>query len=270
MPIPNKLREKLTTSLKRMVPVIINQKTRDISEADTVTIVKDVLSEVFGYDKYADLTGELGIRGTSCDIAIKLDDKLAMLVEVKAIGIELQDRHVKQAIDYASNQGIEWAILTNGAVWRLYHVIFAKPIDKRLLVEVDLQALDPKDECDLERLYPFTKEGFRRDAHVELRDRQDATSRFVLAALLLKNESVIAVVRRELRRVVDVLVGEEEILKALRDEVIKQSALEGPEFDTAVRRVNRKAERAITNRPDIGVVVGKVDGAVAPPQAERS
>jgi hypothetical protein len=182
-----------------------------------------------------------------------------MLVEVKAVGIELQDRHVKQAIDYAANKGTEWAILTNGAVWRLYHVVFGKPIDKRLLVEVDLMTLDLKDECDLERVYPFTKDGFRKDAHIELRDRQDATSRFVLAALLLKNESVIASVRRELRRVVDVLVSEEEILKALRDEVIKQSALEGPEFDTAVRRVNRKAERAITNRSESEVKVTRTD-----------
>jgi hypothetical protein len=44
-------------------------KDRDVSEADTVTIVKDLLAEVFGYDKYAELTGEFAIRGTYCDLA---------------------------------------------------------------------------------------------------------------------------------------------------------------------------------------------------------
>jgi len=35
------------------------------------------------YDKYADLTGELAIRGTYCDLAVKLDDKLTQLIEVR-------------------------------------------------------------------------------------------------------------------------------------------------------------------------------------------
>jgi len=38
---------------------------------------------------------------------------------VKAIGVELDDRHVKQAIDYGTNQGVEWVMLTNGVVWRV-------------------------------------------------------------------------------------------------------------------------------------------------------
>jgi len=27
--------------------------------------------------------------------------------------------HVKQAVDYAANEGISWVVLSNGAVWRL-------------------------------------------------------------------------------------------------------------------------------------------------------
>jgi len=42
-----------------------------VSEADTITLVKDLLSEVLGYDKYAELTSEHSIRGTYCDLAIK-------------------------------------------------------------------------------------------------------------------------------------------------------------------------------------------------------
>lgn len=75
------------------------------------------MSEVFGYDKYAEITSEYTIKGTYCDLAIKLEGKLQMLVEVKAIGLDLKDAHLKQAVDYAANQGVEWVILTNGAVW---------------------------------------------------------------------------------------------------------------------------------------------------------
>jgi hypothetical protein len=249
MAIPVKVRERLVGGLKRMTPIILQQKARDVSEADTVTLVKDLLSEVFGYDKYAELTSEHAIRGTFCDLAVKLDDKLVELIEVKSAGSTLDDRHVKQAIDYAANQGVEWVMLTNASVWRLYQVIFGKPIDKRLLLEIDLTALDLRKDEHLDKLHLFTKEGFTKGAHIELRDRQDATSRFILAALLTNNESVIGVIRRELRRVVDVLVDDDVIVQALTAEVIKRDNLEGPEAEAAVKRVNRVEARAQRPKP---------------------
>jgi hypothetical protein len=243
MAISNKVRDRLVTGLKRLLPVVAQQKTRDVSEADTVTVVKDLLCEVFGYDKYAELTSEHCIRGTFCDLAIKVDDKLVQLVEVKAVGIALDDRHVKQVVDYAANQGVEWVVLTNGWVWRIYHVIFAKPIDKRLLAEVDLTSIDTRKNDHLELLYLFTKEGFGKGAHVELRDRQDATNRYMLAALLLHNESVKGVIRRELRRMVGVLVTDDEVRRALQEEVLKRETLEGPDAERAAKRVNRTESR---------------------------
>ena len=228
-----------------MLPVIQQQKTRDVSEADTVTLVKDVMADVFGFDKYAELTSELAIRGTYCDLAVKLDDKFVQLIEVKAIGIELSDKHVKQAVDYAANQGIEWVILTNAICWRLYHVIFAKPIDKQLISEIDLTALEMRKDADVARLFPFTKEGFKKGLHVELKDRQDATSRFLVAALLTKNDAVVSAIRRELRRIVDVNVSEDEVIKVLEGEVIKRDALEGDAAEAAVRRVNRNEAKKI-------------------------
>ncbi len=38
------------------------------------------------------------------------------------MGMELKDQHVKQAVDYAANQGVEWVGLTNVAIWRPYRV----------------------------------------------------------------------------------------------------------------------------------------------------
>jgi hypothetical protein len=267
MAVPNRVRDRVMAGLKRMVPVIIQQKARDVSEADTVTLVKDLLNEVFGYDKYAELTSEHSIRGTFCDLAVRIEDKLVQLIEVKAVGSALEDRHVKQAVDYASNQGIEWVILTNGSVWRLYQVIFAKPIDKRLLCELDITSTDPKKEDCLECLYLFTKEGFTKGAHLELRDRQDATSRYLLAALLLHNDSVIGTVRRELRKVVDVLVDDEQIAKVLREEVVKRDTLEGSEAEAAARRVNRvegRGQRRAAEKPTLELTLPPRAGSLTP------
>jgi predicted type IV restriction endonuclease len=262
MAVPNRVRERLSAGLKRLAPIVVQQRSRDVSEADTVTIVKDVLHEMFGYDKYAELTSEHSIRGTYCDLAIKRDDKLVKLVEVKSAGTTLDDRHVKQAVDYAANQGVEWVILTNGSVWRLFQVLFAKPIDKRVLTEIDITTMDPRKDATYESLFLFTREGFAKGAHEELRDRQDATSRYTVAALLLENSSVVGAIRRELRRVVDVLVDEGEIIKVLRDEVIKRDVLEGPAADQAAKRVNRCENKQLRLKAGVGTAATEV-----PPEA---
>src|SRR5690606_10912515 len=110
-------------------------------------------AEVFGYDKYAELTSEYSIRGTYCDLATKIDGTLQALIEVKAIGLDLKDAHVKQAVDYAANQGVDWVLLTNGVHWRVYHVVFAKPIDHELIVDIDFCALNHRAQSDIETLY---------------------------------------------------------------------------------------------------------------------
>lgn len=273
MAMKNRVRERIVGGLKRLLPVVQQQKTRDVSEADTVTLVKDLLAEVFGYDKYAELTSEHAIRGTYCDLAVKLEDKLVQLIEVKSAGSVLDDRHVKQAVDYASNQGVEWVLLTNASVWRLYQVIFAKPIDKRLLAEFDLNVIDSKNDDHLELLYLFTKEGFIKGAHLELRDHQDATSRFLLSALLVENDAVVATIRRELRRVVDVLVDDAAIVKVLREEVIKRDSLEGPDAEAAIKRcckaeVKSQRVRQVVEKTETSSSAN--DAATAPPASQMN
>jgi hypothetical protein len=59
----------------------------------------DMLTDVFGYDKYSEVTRELCIRGTFCDLATRIDGKFQLLLEVKAIGLDLKDAHTKQAVD---------------------------------------------------------------------------------------------------------------------------------------------------------------------------
>lgn len=245
MSVPKRVAERLQTNLRRFVAVLNAQKARDVSEADTVTLVKDVLSDVFGYDKYAELTSEHAIRGTYCDLAVKLEGKLQLLIEVKAIGLDLRDNHVKQAVDYAANQGAEWVVLTNGIRWTLYHVVFKQPIDKVEVCSVDLTEINPRSDADLEQLFVFCREGLTKNALAEFRDRKDATSRYMLAAIVLNADSVLSAIRREVRRVSDIMVDEEVIAKMLRDEVIKREAIEGDQAESARRRFNRNSEKSI-------------------------
>jgi hypothetical protein len=83
--IPKKVSERLIAGIKRYQPILDAAKTRDVGEADTVTIIKDMLADVFGYDKYSEVTSEFAIRGTYCDLAIKMDGQLQTLIEVRPL-----------------------------------------------------------------------------------------------------------------------------------------------------------------------------------------
>lgn len=244
MAVPARVAERLSTGLKRFQPVLAAAKSRDVNESDTSMIVADVLAEVFGYDKYNEVTRELCIRGTFCDLATRVDGKFQLLIEVKAIGLDLKDAHVKQAVDYAANQGIEWVALTNGQVWRVYRVIFAKPIDAELVLDLDLLALNPKANASIESLYLLTRESILKSGLHAHHDQVQATNRFFLAAVVL-SDAVLETVRRELRRLSDVKLSVEEIRNALKQEVIKREVTEGDKADAARKRVSRGAGKAL-------------------------
>lgn len=57
--IPKKVIERLVTGIKRYQPILSSAKARDVGETDTVTIVKDMMADVFGYDKYTELTSDV-------------------------------------------------------------------------------------------------------------------------------------------------------------------------------------------------------------------
>ena len=243
MAIPKRVSERLIAGVKRFQPILAAARSRDVGESDTVTIIKDMLADVFGYDKYADVTSEHAIRGTYCDLAIKIDSELQTLIEVKAVGLELKEMHVKQAIDYAANQGVDWVLLTNGITWRVYHLIFAKPIDMELVLEFDLCATSTRSEADLEKLYMLCREGWQRSMLGEYRNQKQALSRFFIAAML-QTDAVLDVVRRELRRLSpDVRIDNAQIQDVLLNEVLKREVLEGDKAEEATKKISRAAAK---------------------------
>lgn len=78
--IPKKVINRISSKLKLYQDIVANIRSRDVSEADTVTVIKDIMSDIFGYDKYLELTSEQQIRGTYCDLAVRLDGKIHYLL----------------------------------------------------------------------------------------------------------------------------------------------------------------------------------------------
>lgn len=245
--VPKKVAERLVAGLKQFQPILASAKARDVNEADTVTIVKDMLAEVFGYDKYSEVTSEYSIRGNYCDLATKIDGAIATLIEVKAIGLELKANHVKQAVDYAANQGIDWVLLTNALVWKVFRIQFTKPIDQELVVDLDFSALSHRSDRDVELLFLWCKEGWVKSALGEYHTQKQALSRYSLGAVIL-SDPVIDVIRRELRRLSpDVRIDADGIRAVLENEVIKREVLEGEKAEQAKRKASRAANNALRN-----------------------
>ena len=246
--VPSKTAARLSAAIKHFQPIIASAKSRDANESDTVIIVTDMLSEVFGYNKYSEITSECSIRGTWCDLAIKIDGSIEYLIEVKAIGLDLKDSYTKQAVDYSANQGTDWVLLTNADIWRVYKVTFAKPIISELVVEINFSSLNPKRSSDIELLYNLSREGLMKSALGEFHTQQQALSRFFMGALVLSNP-VLEVLRRELRRISpDVRIGLEQIKSVLTNEVLKREVVESDKAEEARKKIARTAGKVLRTR----------------------
>lgn len=223
--------------------VVEGARSRDVNESDTVVIIGDFLRDVLGYERYQEITSEMAIRGTFCDLAVKIDGRVRYLIEAKAIGKDLKDNHLRQAVDYAAKEGVEWVILTNGAQWHVHKVRFEKPINHDLVLSLDL--LDPliKPADLLERAYLMSREACASEAIDDYQRHQEATSRFVIAQVLL-GDTAVGVVRRELRRLAPGLkITDVEVAEVLRNEVIKRDTLEGDKATAAQALVKRALRR---------------------------
>jgi hypothetical protein len=241
--IPKRARQRIITGLRKYQKVFRAAHDRDINESDTVVIVTDFLSETLGFDKYTEITTEFAIRGTYCDLAVKIGGKAEFLIEVKAIGVTLRSKHLRQAVGYASQHGVEWVVLTNGATWRVYRLRFEKPIDTDLIFSCDLLEASPTDNEVLERFFTLSKEGLAKSAIEDFSQEKAALSPFLIGAVL-QSAPVLSVLRRELRRISPgAKVSPEDLHEVLREDVLKREVVEGEDARAAAGRAKRASTR---------------------------
>jgi predicted type IV restriction endonuclease len=244
--IPKKVHDRLLAGLRKYQPIVRKLAERDISEADTVTVIKDMLSDVFGYDKYSELTSEQQIKGTYCDLAIRIDESIKYLCEVKSAGTSLNGNHVRQAGNYGANHGIDWVILSNAIVWKVYRVKFAKPVDWEEVFCFDMAKLT-RSADDLAKLFMLCRESVSTEHLDAFHKQAQILNRFVVAETLL-SDALVGALRKEFRRVFDGLkVSEQELRVLLANEVIKRDALDG-DGATAAKSTLKKAESSLRRK----------------------
>ena len=237
--IPKKSADRFIKQVPKFKRVLKKAHDRDINESDTVNIVTDILCEVFGYDKYIEITSEYAIGHTYCDLAVKVNDRINYLIEVKAVNTDLKDVHLRQAVSYGANEGIQWVILTNGVVWEVYNLKVKKKVQYNKVFELDFLSINPRKSADQELLFLLAKEGIRKDAITEYHERKKNVNAYIIGAILLSSHS-LRLIKKELRSLTPRLrIDDSEIEAMLKNDVLKRNVVEGDEAGEAHRRVKK-------------------------------
>ena len=246
--IPAKVKARLQKEVRVFGKILGTAKDRDVNESDTVTIVTDMLERVFGFDKYSEVTSEVSIKGTYCDLAVKIDGNIEYLIEVKAIGLDLKENHLRQVTNYGANHGIPWIVLTNGVTWQLYKISFERPIVAEHLCSFDFTELNPRNQEDLDKLFLLCRSGMKKHAIEEFHDRVQSVNRYVIGAII-STDKMVQSIRRELKRMSPGLkVEEAEINKILAEGVLKREIQEGEKAEKARAQVRKAANKKLWKR----------------------
>ncbi len=193
----------------------------DGNEAETRRRVERIFESLMGYDTLKHITREYAIHGVGdtehCDFAIQLDyeesSKPAVLVELKRVNIDLSSKHLKQAASYAINIGCEWALLTNGKEWKLYHILFDKPPQTKLIDSWNLITDDPVVLAEKFALIGY--KNIKKGGLARLWEKSNVLTAQNILKIILSEQSLTSI-RRELKKATEVTVSPEEIVGAIR------------------------------------------------------
>jgi hypothetical protein len=130
--------QKLLAAVKNYRKQFLDNQRTELDESGTRIMINSFLADVLGYQQLEEIKTEYMIKGTYADYVIQVNKTRHFLVEVKALSFELSEKHLRQTINYGANEGIEYALLTNGRSFEFYKIIFEKPISARLIFTVDL------------------------------------------------------------------------------------------------------------------------------------
>ncbi|MGC2283742.1 MAG: type I restriction enzyme HsdR N-terminal domain-containing protein [Candidatus Acidiferrum sp.] len=200
--------------LKKLIPILLKAKEENLNEADTVQRIMMVFQNVLGYDPLTEITREMPIKTKYVDLALKIDGVIKLLVEAKAAGCDLRDRHIEQAKSYAAESNLRWVVLTNGVNWNLYHLSFEEGIDTELVFSLDLATdnMDKAAEC----LALLHEQNVRKGEHEDFWKKRTALDAQSLGRALY-TDTVLRLIRREIRKSEGLLLDEEDLAKAIHD-----------------------------------------------------
>lgn len=231
---------RLLKSLKAFRKKYLVKKYEVLDESATRLITNTFLIDVLGYHELEEVKTEYAIKGTYADYVIQVGRKKHFIVEVKSIQLDLCERHLRQAVNYAANEGIDWVLLTNGRCYELYRVLFEKPITYRKVCGFDLadkEQLKHAVDC----FVFLTRKSAMTDALERYWKRFRALEPTNLAKYMYSLD-IVRFLRRALKKDVKLLFPEEEIYDSLHQVIVNKIEAVKPNFNTLKNRTRRMKE----------------------------
>lgn len=206
-------KQKLFDNLKAYHKRFLSGSITDLDESGTRIMINHFLTDVLGFAALEEVRTEYMIKGTYADYMIQLNGKRHFLVEVKAFSLNLNESHLRQAVNYGANEGVEWALLTNGKHFDFYKIIFEKPIQNKLIFSFDLtDATGLKKAC--EQIQYLAKDSVAKNGLETLWNKSLALTPESIAKYLLCGENVV-LVRKSVNKAFDTKFDDEQIQEAI-------------------------------------------------------
>ena len=132
----------LLDAIHSIQSLIANNRSAFRNERQTIRSLIDPILLTLGWDpnNYEQVQHEYTIGQERVDMALFLRGKAVALLEAKALGKRFGDKEIKQLSHYCFHEGIQTAILTNGAEWQIYRPqqLGNLPFEQRRLFHVQL------------------------------------------------------------------------------------------------------------------------------------
>lgn len=184
-----------------------------LDESATRIMINNFLTEILGYKELDEIKTEYRIRSEYADYVIQLKRKKHFVVEVKSIDLDLNEKHLRQSLSYAANEGIDWVLLLNGREIQLYRVNFGKPITTTLIYKINLMNTD-----DLKKapslLWYLTKRAVEKGELETFWKRTNALNPGNLSKLLY-SEAIVKRLRNDLKEQTGIYFQMEDVAASL-------------------------------------------------------
>lgn len=204
---------KLASALKDYKKKFLDKNLADLDESGTRLMINSFLCDVLEYAPIEEIKTEYMIKGTYADYVIQINSVRHFLVEVKALSFQLSEKHLRQTINYGANEGIEWAVLTNGKNFDFYKILFSKPIESRKIFSLDLSD-GASIKSNVEQLQFLHRDAVSKKGLKCLWNKCEALDPLNVAGILYSNEG-IGLIRKMIRKKYDERCDDEEIIKAI-------------------------------------------------------
>lgn len=250
---------KLLAALKFYKKKFLDKNLAELDESGTRLMINSFLSEVLDYLPIEEIKTEYMIKGTYADYVIQINGVRHFLVEVKALSLQLSEKHLRQTINYGANEGIEWALLTNGKQFDFYKVLFNKPIESRKIFSIDLTDSSTI-KHDVEHLQYLHKDAVIKKSLKLLWNKCEALDPMNVAGIIYCKD-VLNVIRKLVKNKYGEKCDDEDILKSLNRIVLEKNdpVLIRPYRSGKGERKSKKMTKTETEQIAVSNEVEKVD-----------